>query len=102
VTDKFSVDPQTMLQASARFALESEELASALSRLQASLRPLNGMLGNDEQGQKFAAGYDPNAQNLEQAFQNLAKGLDAIGRGLEVMGINYQGSDAASQVPKGG
>jgi uncharacterized protein YukE len=102
VGDKFSVDPATLLRASARFSLESEQLASALSRLQASLRPLNGMCGNDEQGQKFGAGYDPNAKNLEQALQNLAKGLDAIGRGLEVMGINYQGSDSASQVVKGG
>ena len=100
--DELSVDPETMLRASARFALESQELASALSRLQASLVPLNGMCGNDEQGQKFAAGYEPNAKNLEQALQNLAKGLDAIGRGLEVMGINYQGSESASQVLKGG
>ena len=101
MADKLSVDPATLLQASARFSRESEQLASALSRLQASLRPLGGMLGNDEQGQKFGSGYDPNAKNLELALQNLAKGLDAIGRGLEVMGINYQGSDAASQVRKG-
>jgi uncharacterized protein YukE len=100
--DKFSVDPESMLRASARFSLESEELASALSRLQASLRPLSGMSGNDEQGQRFGAGYDPNAANLEQALQNLANGLDAIGRGLGVMGINYQNSDSASQVEKGG
>jgi uncharacterized protein YukE len=102
VGDKFSVDPATLLRASGRFSTESEQLASALSRLQASLRPLSGMCGNDEQGQKFGAGYEPNAKNLELALQNLAKGLDAIGRGLEVMGINYQGSDAASQVRKGG
>jgi uncharacterized protein YukE len=102
VGDKLSVDPQSLLRASARFALESEELASALSRLQASLRPLAGMCGNDDQGKQFGAGYDPNAKNLEQALVNLTKGLDAIGRGLEVMGINYQGSDAASQVQKGG
>jgi uncharacterized protein YukE len=102
VGDKFSVDREAMLRASARFSLESEELASALSRLQASLRPLSGMCGNDEQGQKFGAGYNPNATNLEQALQNLANGLSAIGRGLEVMEINYQGSDAASQVHKGG
>jgi len=102
VPDKFSVDPETMLRASARFSLESELLASALSRLQASLRPLSGMCGNDEQGQKFGSGYDPNAKNLELAFQNLVKGLDDIGRGLEVMSINYLGSDAASQVRKGG
>ena len=100
--DKLAVDPATLLQASARFSRESEQLASALSRLQVSLRPLGGMCGNDEQGQKFGSGYDPNAKNLELALQNLAKGLDAIGRGLEVMGINYQGSDAASQVRKGG
>ena len=96
--DKVSVDPETMLRASARFSLESELLASALSRLQASLRPLSGMCGNDEQGQKFGSGYDPNAKNLELAFQNLVKGLDDIGRGLEVMSINYRGGDAASQV----
>jgi len=98
VPDKVSVDPETMLRASARFSLESELLASALSRLQASLRPLSGMCGNDEQGQKFGSGYDPNAKNLELAFQNLVKGLDDIGRGLEVMSINYRGGDAASQV----
>jgi len=102
VRDEFSVDPQTMLRASARFSLESQELASALSRLQASLRPLAGMCGNDEQGQRFGSGYQPNAANLQQAFQNLAGGLDAIARGLEVMANNYQGSDAASQVQKGG
>jgi uncharacterized protein YukE len=102
VGDKLSVNPQSMLRASARFALESEQLASALSVLQARLRPLAGMCGNDEQGQRFASGYDPNAANLEQALQNLAAGLDDIGRGLEVMGINYQSSDAASQVIKGG
>ena len=91
-----------MLRASARFSLETEQLASALSRLQASLRPLGGMCGNDEQGQKFASGYEPNAKNLELAFQNLVKGLDAVGRGLEVMSINYRGSDSASQVRKEG
>jgi uncharacterized protein YukE len=100
--DKFSVDPETMLRASARFYLQSEELASALSRLQASLHPLNGMCGNDEQGQKFGSGYDPNAKNLELAFQNLVKGLEAVGRGLDVMNINYRGSDAASRVRRGG
>jgi uncharacterized protein YukE len=100
--EKFSIDPQTLLTASARFSVESEELASALSRLQASLRPLSGMCGNDEQGQKFGSGYDPNAKNIELALKNLSTGLDAIARGLQVMGINYQGSDAASQAVKGG
>ena len=99
---KFSIDPETILRASARFSLEGEHLASALNRLQASLRPLSGMCGSDAQGQKFGAGYHPNAQNLELALQHVASGLDAIGRGLEVMAVNYQGSDAASQVRQGG
>ena len=100
--EKFSIDPETFLTASARFSVESEQLASALRRLQASLRPLGGMCGNDEQGQKFASGYDPGAKSLEQALHNLTTGLESIARGLEVMRINYQGSDRASQVLKGG
>ena len=99
--DKLSVHPESLLRASARFALESEQLAYAVGRLRASLGPLGGMCGNDEQGQKFASGYDPNSKNLDQALQNLTRGLEAIGQGLEAMGINYQGSDAASQVNKG-
>jgi uncharacterized protein YukE len=100
--DKFSVDPESLFQASARFALESEQLGSALSTLQASLRALSGMCGNDDQGQKFGSGYDPAAANIEKALSNLTNGLDAIGQGLDVMGSNYQGTDAASQVRKGG
>jgi uncharacterized protein YukE len=96
--DKFSIEPEALLTGSARFSVESQQLAAALSRLQASLRPLSGMCGNDEQGQKFAAGYNPAAKNLEQALQNLTTGLASVARGLEVMRINYQGSDSASQV----
>jgi uncharacterized protein YukE len=102
VGDKFSVDPESLLRASARFALESDEFASALSRLQATLRSLGDVSGSDEQGRKFASGYDPAANSVEQALQNLAKGLNATSQGLSVMGTNYQGSDAASQVRKGG
>jgi uncharacterized protein YukE len=100
--DKLSIDPETLHMASARFSVESDQLAAAVGRLQATLRPLSGMCGNDEQGQKFAAGYDPNAKNLELALQNLAKGLQAISRGFEVMKINYEGGDAASKVHRGG
>jgi uncharacterized protein YukE len=99
--DKFSVYPESLFLASTRFTVESEQLASALSALQASLRPLSGMCGNDDQGQRFASGYDPAAANIDKALQNLAKGLDAIGQGLDVMRTNYQGSDAASRVRKG-
>jgi uncharacterized protein YukE len=101
VGDKFSVNPESLLGASARFELESEQLASALSRLQASLGQLGDVCGNDDQGHRFAAGYVPNEVKIEQALRNVSRGLADIGRGLEVMGLNYQGSDAASQVRKG-
>jgi uncharacterized protein YukE len=102
VGDKFSVDPEALLRASARFDLESAELASALSRLQSTLGSLGDVTGNDDQGHKFASGYNPSVQKLQQAMQNMANGLADISRGLEVMAINYQGSDDASQVRKGG
>ena len=100
--DKVSVQPESLFRASARFSLESEELAAALSRLQTSLAALGDVCGNDEQGQKFASGYSPNAVKIEKALQNLTQGLADIGRGLDVMGINYQAVDAASQVRKKG
>ena len=100
--DEFSVNPETLLQASARFDLESAELGSALSRLQATLGSLGDVCGTDDQGHKFANGYTPNAEKLVQAMQNMTSRLADIGRGLEVMGTNYQGGDAASQVRSGG
>lgn len=100
--DEISVQPETLLQASARFDLESVELGSALSRLQATLGSLGDVCGNDDQGRKFGSGYNPNAEKLQQALQNMIARLADISRGLEVMGINYQGGDAASQVRSGG
>src|SRR5712692_9937352 len=102
MADKLSVHPETILQASARFELEGELLGSALGRLQATLASLGDVSGDDDQGRQFAAGYKPNAAMVQQAVQNLAKGLTAIGLGLEVMGTNYQAGDDASQVNKRG
>ena len=100
--DKFSVHPESLFVASARFSTQSDQMAAALSRLQTRLGALGDVSGSDDQGRQFAQGYDPSVVKVEQALQNLAKGLADIGRGLEVMGINYLGSDAAGQVRKGG
>jgi uncharacterized protein YukE len=98
--DRFSVDPESLMRASGQFSVESARLAVAVARLQSRLGALGDVTGDDDQGHQFAAGYKPNAATLEQALLNMVKGLDAIGRGLEVMGINYQGGDAASGVSK--
>lgn len=100
--DKFSVDPETMLQASARFARDSDQLASALGRLHSTLASLGDVTGGDDQGRHFASGYNPAAASIEQALGNLVKGLASIDRGLQVMAFNYMSGDAASQVRKGG
>lgn len=102
MADKFSVDPESLLRASGRFALESEELASALSRLKQSLGALGDVCGDDDQGRQFGSGYNPNVAKLEQALTNLAKGMGTIGDAFEVMAFNYLGGDSASQVSKGG
>jgi uncharacterized protein YukE len=102
VADKLSVHPETLLRASARFALESEQLGAALDRLKSRLGSLGDVTGDDDQGHQFAAGYDPNSAMLQQALQNLARGLGDIGLGLEVMALNYQAGDDASQVRKSG
>ena len=98
--DKFSVHPESLIRAGAQFSVESARLSDALSRLQSTLGALGDVCGDDDQGHQFANGYQPNASILEQALGNMVSGLDAIGRGLEVMGINYAGGDAASQVSK--
>ena len=100
--DKVSVQPESLFGASAKFSLQSEELAAALSKLQAHLGALGDVCGNDDQGRTFASGYNPNAAKIEKALQNLTQGLANIGTGLDVMGINYQAVDLASQVRKKG
>lgn len=90
------------MRASARFALDSEQLASALGRLQASLSQLGDVCGSDDQGHQFASGYNPKAAMVQEAVQSLVKGLAGIEQGLQVMALNYADSDAASQVRGGG
>lgn len=100
--DRFSVHPESLIRAGSQFGVEGARLADALARLESKLGALGDgdVCGNDDQGREFAKGYAPNEALLQQALGNMAKGLDAIGRGLEVMGINYVGGDGASKVSK--
>lgn len=98
--DRLSVHPESLIRAGSRFGVEGARLADAVARLDSKLSALGDVCGNDDQGREFAKGYAPNVALLHQALGNMAKGLDAIGRGLEVMGINYAAGDAASKVSK--
>lgn len=100
--DKFSVHPDQLILASARFTDEAEQLASALGRLRSHLHGLGDYCGGDDQGRGFARAYDPKVAMVDQALQNLTHGLADIARGLEVMAVNYRHSDGSSQVGKGG
>jgi uncharacterized protein YukE len=102
MADKFSVNPESLLGASARFSLASAELDSALGRLQHSLGALGDVCGGDDQGRAFGSGYKPSAAKLEQAFASMVKGLAGIGDAFDAMALNYLGGDSASQVQKGG
>jgi uncharacterized protein YukE len=97
---RFSVHPESLIRAGSQFSVESARLADALARLESKLGALGDVCGNDDQGREFAKGYAPNKALLQHALSNMVEGLDAIGRGLEVMGINYAGGDAASRVAK--
>ena len=99
--DKFSVQPDQLILASARFTDDAEQLASALGRLRSHLHALGDYCGGDDQGRQFAQAYDPKVAMVDQALQNLTHGLADIARGLEVMAVNYRRSDGSSQV-KGG
>jgi uncharacterized protein YukE len=96
--EQFSVDPESLLRASARFALESAELDAALGRLRQSLGALGDVCGDDEQGHTFGAAYKPNVSKLDQAMSNLVKGLAGISDAFDVMTLNYLDGDSASQV----
>lgn len=100
--DKFSVHPDQLILASARFTDEAEQLASALGQLRSHLHGLGDYCGGDDQGRGFARAYDPKVAMVDQALQNLTHGLADIARGLEVMAVNYRHSDGSSQVGKGG
>lgn len=99
--DRFSVHPESLIRSGAQFSVESARLLGAVTRLESALGALGDVCGDDDPGRQFAGAYKPNAALLERALGNMVKGLDAIGRGLEVMGINYSGGDAASAVAKG-
>src|SRR5437879_11776404 len=93
---QFSVDPESLLRASARFSLASVELDAALARLRQSLSALGDVCGDDEQGHTFGAAYKPNVAKLDKAIGNLVQGLGGMGEGFDVMTRNDVGGGCAS------
>src|SRR5260370_8770800 len=95
--DKFSVQPDQLILASARFTDDAEQLASALGRLRSHLHALGDYCGGDDQGRQFAQAYDPKVAMVDQALQNLTHGLPDIARGREVRALNYAHSHGPRQ-----
>jgi uncharacterized protein YukE len=101
VTDRFSVDPDSLRAGGAQIGAEAHALAGALTRLQGVLGSLGDVCGGDQPGRSFAAGYQPKVQLLEEALRRMVLGLEDVETGLRVMAANYEGSEAASRVVSG-
>lgn len=97
--DQLDVRSETLRSAGAAFVRESPALDDAVQRLRSALDGLGEPWGDDEPGTSFGKGYKPNAQALVNALGALVQGLATTGEGLGRMGINYDGSDAASTIP---
>ena len=101
MTDRFSVNPDSLRAGGAHIGQEAQVLSGALTRLQGRLGSLGDVCGSDQPGRSFAAGYEPKVQLLEQALRRMVQGLEEIETGLRVMATNYEGSEAASRVVSG-
>jgi uncharacterized protein YukE len=92
-------DTDSLRTAGSAFSSHSQDLASALHRLQGSLPNINAMSGDDDPGHKFADKFKPAADKLNQFLADMAGGLDSAGQGLRTMAANLDGADSHSTVP---
>lgn len=97
----FEVEPASFSEAGSGFDTLSTDLTTALESLRGSLAGAGEPWGDDDPGQAFAGGYEPNARTLLDSVAALADGLQATGRGLVRMGGNYGEGEQASTIPGG-
>jgi uncharacterized protein YukE len=95
MADHFSARPATLRAAGAQFTTAGSDLSAALGQLTATLGGLGDICGDDEQGQQFAASYNPNVGSIEAAVRNIAQGLVSVDGGLMAMADNYEHTDHA-------
>lgn len=76
MTGRLEVDPEALVRAGVSLGQLAEEMASGLSRLQATVSGSDNPWGGDEQGTLFAQLY---ALVLGKALESLASYVDQIG-----------------------
>lgn len=96
VAEHFDVTPASLHAAGGTWRGQAPVVEAALRRLQGQLDALGQPWGDDEAGRAFAAQYRPEARKVMSAVEQLARGLDAMADGLDLMGRRYQAAEGAS------
>lgn len=91
---RFDVDPEAMSGTAPTFTTAANELATAVGHLRATLSGLGSFWGDDDQGAAFHRQYEPNAETIARATDNVSAGLTSIGQGVEAMAANHATTDA--------
>lgn len=82
--------PENISAAAPKFADAGADLAEALTQLQSVLAGCKNMCGDDEQGRKFAEGYNPAAETVEKSLTFSSTAVKKLGTAVKTMGDNYQ------------
>ena len=101
MANEFKVDLALLRAAGSQFDTQSEALSRALGQLQSGLAGVSGAIGDDDQGQKFAAQYNPSSAKIQEALHQMVTGLGKVGQAFPAMADNYEHADASSRVSKG-
>ncbi len=91
--DGFEVDSEAAGRAAPKFSAAADELAAAVADLRSVLAGTAAMCGDDEQGRKFANGYEPAAKLVDESLVFAAKGVFAVSDALTAMGGNYTNAE---------
>jgi hypothetical protein len=98
---QFTVDPASLRSAGTQFDAQRDALSRAVAQLRSGLAGVSAAIGDDDQGHKFAARYNPNSAKLEDVLGQMVTGLGKVGQAFPTMADNYERADSSSQVHKG-
>lgn len=95
----FGTQPGELDAAAGRFDEASRLVAEAVMTLRATLAGLGDYVGDDEQGRRFAADYDPKVTEGVTAMGREADALGSLGAALRSSAREYEAGDdgAATQ-----
>lgn len=102
MTGGFGVEPGDLDAAAGGFAAAAGDLARAVSALHGTLAGLGNFCGGDEEGRRFAAGYDPQVAEADRALDTLVRAMEAIPGALTAAAAVYRARDGATAGGLGG